>query len=455
MTVQSMRSQRTKLSGWGNFPVMECGLYEAFRASDAARLLTEGPEPSHIARGLGRSYGDTALNDRGGVLLTRRMNKMLSFDPAEAALECEAGVTFEEIVDVFLPRGYFLPVTPGTKSITVGGAIANDVHGKNHHRDGCFSNYVLSMKLLLPDGTIRECSPTRDAELFWATAGGIGLTGVILSARFRLMRVESAYMRVDYYKARDLDDALERFERTDDRYRYSVAWIDCLASGKRLGRSVLMQGEHLPAADLPNGVPPWEKPRAARLSVPFPLPSATLNAYTVARFNDAYYGMHRTQENKRVGLDAFFYPLDSIRHWNRMYGKRGFLQYQFVLPPETSRSGLIDILELLSANRRSSFLAVLKRFGPQGEGWLSFPKPGYTLALDLPMAGDAVPFLRRLDEIVLRSGGRLYLAKDAAMTPETLAASYPNLESFLRLRAAVDPHGRLASAMSRRLQITR
>ena len=442
------------LSGWGRFPVETCRIFRPEKRASLAAILASGEEPSFIARGLGRSYGDAALNRGGGVICFERLNRLIAFDPKTGVLECEAGVTFAEILDCFLPRGYFLPVTPGTKFVTLGGAIAHDVHGKNHHRAGTISNFVLDFRLQTPQGDVMTCSPRENPDVFWATVGGAGLTGFLLSARLRLQRVETAYVIVDFLKVPHFSDAIDAMTESDHLYEFSVAWIDCLARGRALGRSVLMRGNPAKRDDLPAGSgDPLSPRRRSERSLPFNFPPGLLNRFTVGAFNALFYGRHRTTSGRLADIDSFFYPLDSIRDWNRMYGRRGFVQYQLVFPLETGRAGLAEVLERISASGRGSFLGVLKRFGNANAGLLSFPFPGYTLALDLPASDGLVPFLTGLDAIVLRHGGRLYLAKDAVTTPDSFAAMYPRLDEFRAIKARLDPDNRLSSSQARRLGI--
>jgi decaprenylphospho-beta-D-ribofuranose 2-oxidase len=442
------------LSGWGRYPVETCRIFRPEKCAGLAAILDSGQEPSYIARGLGRSYGDAALNGGGGVIGFERLNRMIAFDPATAVLECEAGVTFAEILESFLPRGYFLPVTPGTKFVTLGGAIAHDVHGKNHHRVGTISNFVQDFRLRTTEGEILTCSREQNSEAFWATVGGAGLTGLLLSARLRLQPVETAHVLVDFLKVAHLEEAIDAMEESDHLYEFSVAWIDCLARGKSLGRSVLMRGNPAARGDLPPGHGnPLAPRRRSQRSLPFDFPAGLLNSFTVGAFNRLFYGSHRTVAGRLVDIESFFYPLDSIRDWNRMYGRRGFVQYQLVFPPQTSRTGLAKVLQRVSASGRGSFLGVLKRFGNANAGLLSFPFPGYTLALDLPVSDGLVPFLHGLDELVLAYGGRLYLAKDAVMTRESFAAMYPRLEEFRAVRARLDPKNKLSSSLARRVGI--
>ena len=450
------------VSGWGRYPVESCHVFRPEKRSEVAATLASGVQPSYIARGLGRSYGDAALNDNAGVILYTLMNRFLAFDETTGVLECESGVSLAEIIQVLLPRGWFLPVTPGTKFVTVGGAIAADIHGKNHHKDGSFSNFVVDFRLLTPAGDVLFCSPTDHSEIFWATVGGMGLTGIVLSARLRLRRVDSPYIFVDYHQAPNLEDALATMDVSDERYEYSVAWIDGLTTGKSLGRCVLMRGSHAPASELPAGRANLQTTvgRHAAISTQprwnlfLDFPSAALNGLTVRAFNAAYYAAHGTSTRQLVSMEKFFYPLDAIDGWNRMYGKRGFVQYQIALPSAAGRTGLRVILERMARSGRASFLAVLKRFGESGGGLLSFPLQGYTLALDIPVTRGLFPFLHELDRMTLDHGGRVYLAKDAALRAGDFAAMYPRLDSFRAIQRKLDPQGLLSSSLARRLKIT-
>jgi FAD/FMN-containing dehydrogenase len=442
------------LSGWGRFPVETCRLFRPEKRKSLTAILHSGAEPTYIARGLGRSYGDAALNRDAGVIGLERLNRLIAFDSVTGVLECEAGVSLADILETFLPRGFFLPVTPGTKFVTLGGAIAQDVHGKNHHRVGSISSFLLDFQLLTASGDVLTCSPNQHADVFWASVGGGGLTGVILSARIRLHPVETAYVLVDYLKAAGLEEAIAAMAESDHLYEFSVAWIDCLARGSALGRSVLMRANPALRSDLP---PEYAEPLALRRhlqnSVPFDLPSGLLNPTTVGAFNALLYRKYRTTSNRLVDFESFFYPLDFIHHWNRMYGHRGFVQYQLAFPLESSQAGLTQVLQRVSESGRGSFLGVLKRFGNADEGLLSFPFRGYTLALYLPVTIGLVPFLNELDSLVLRHGGRLYMAKDAVTTPESFAAMYPKLDAFRAVRARLDPKNRFSSSLARRLRI--
>ncbi|MBI1313984.1 FAD-binding protein [bacterium] len=448
-----MTVNQQSLGGWGNCPREACSVSQP----DSRAALRHKLHAGHtvIARGLGRSYGDSAISPNGLVLRQTRLNRMLSFDAGTGILECEAGVSFAEIIAAFLPRGWFLPTSPGTKFVTVGGAIASDVHGKNHHRVGSFGNFVREIELLLASGETVRCSPESRPDLFWATIGGMGLTGIILTATFELTRVPSAYCSVRYEKTRDLDHTLDRFVETDNDCEYSVAWIDCLASGRSLGRSVLMLGNGSQPDELPlaNRTSPYALPERRTKTVPTWFPSRTLNPWTIRAFNEFYYRVPR-RKSALVDFEKYFYPLDSLKHWNRMYGPRGFIQYQAWFPRSTSRRGLVELLERIVDSGRGSFLAVLKSCGAANPGLLSCLDHGHTLALDFANTGSDLRELTcELDRIVLEHGGRLYLAKDALTDAGTFAAMYPRLPEFQRIQQAVDPTGRFVSSQARRLQI--
>jgi FAD/FMN-containing dehydrogenase len=443
---------RAALSGWGRYPLAECDVYRPEKLAELAAIVTANRTPV-VARGCGRAYGDAAINGGARVVEIGRLNRMLSFDAASGLLRAEAGVTISEIIDVFLPRGFFPAVTPGTRFVTLGGAIAADVHGKNHHRDSSFSAYLTSFDLMLASGEVLRCSREENAELFWATIGAMGLTGVIIEAELRLGRVESAYLRGEILRAENIDAALEAFERTDRQYRYSMAWIDCASAGARLGRCVFTVGNFAPLEALPPA--PRQDPLSIRSRsqprVPIDFPALALSTPTIRAFNELYYATHPgSREPRLFEYGGFFYPLDSIREWNRIYGKRGFVQYQCVWPNAESCAGIIETLEAIGSARRYPFLTVLKKFGAQ-EGLMSFPMPGYTLALDFPIADGLFDFLDGLDAMVLKRGGRVYLAKDARMRPEVFRAMYPNLGRWQQAKAAVDPQGRFSSSLARRI----
>ena len=442
-----------KLSGWGRYPVLDCRVEGLHRLADLPDLLARSK--TLISRGNGRAYGDAALNP-DLTLSMLPLDRMQAFDPCTGLLTCEAGVLLNDIIEAFVPRGWFPPVVPGTKLVTVGGMIAADVHGKNHHREGTFGAHVESLTLATADGEIRVCSRTQHAELFRATLGGMGLTGVILGARFRLQPIETAFVLAETVATRDLDETMAGFEASRD-WPYSVAWIDCLARGATLGRALLMRGRFMQRAALPvpQAVEPLCLPPAPRLTVPVDAPALLLNRVSIGLANQLYYRRGRARPGPRpMHLEPFFFPLDGIDRWNRLYGRRGFVQYQCVLPTAESPTGMTALLERIAAAGRGSFLAVLKLFGAAGDGLLSFPMEGYTLALDFPMRRDTPALLDALDRITHAHGGRIYLAKDASCTPERVREGYPGHAAFDACRSsAAGGRARFDSALSRRLAI--
>ena len=442
-----------KLSGWGRFPVEACRLYAPRDEADVASLLGSRRDPCYIARGLGRSYGDAALNRDAATVSLLEFDRIFSLDSETGVLDCQAGVSLDDIVRYTLPRGFFLHVTPGTRFVTVGGAIAADVHGKNHHRAGSFSNFVVGLEMLTPGGERVACSPERVPEIFWATVGGMGLTGFITRARIRLLAVGSAYVRVRFEKANNLAEALGLLDEGDRQYEYSVAWVDCIARGARLGRAVVMLGQHAAAAEVPKVVrDPLALPRRA-LDVPFAPPITPLRPLTVRAFNALYFASKPAASERLVDLDRFFYPLDSIRNWNRLYGQQGFVQYQVVVPHTEAQDAFTNILRRIRESGRAAFIGVLKRFGEASRGVLSFCMAGATLALDIAVDRHLPAFLRELDALTLDCGGRIYLAKDATLGAENFARSYPRLDEFRAVKQQLDPRGLVSSSLARRLKI--
>lgn len=445
-------AQKT-LAGWGNYPRVAC---EVVRPETVSGLRSElrGDGP-FVARGLGRSYGDPAVSDRGRVVDCTRLDRYLAFDPDSGLLTCEAGTTLEMILRDFAPRGFLPMITPGTKAVTVGGCIANDVHGKAHHVDGCFSRCTESFRILLADGELVNASPTENADLYWANFGGMGLLGVIVDATIRLRRVETTWFRQTAVSVPDLDALLDALD-AHHHVPYSVAWVDSLATGAKLGRGVLTVGDHATLDELPARL--RERALAVSdpspLALPFEMPGAALNAATIRLLNVAL-----DQLQKRgapfAHYEKFFYPLDFVGHWNRGYGPRGFTQYQFVIPMQNGREHIRELLEAIATSGQSPFLNVLKRFGAERpETLLSFPFEGYTFAIDFPVRDGLEALLRRLDERVLAMGGRIYLGKDAFLERSSFERMYPKLERWRAIKAQVDPGSRFSSNLGRRLGLS-
>jgi decaprenylphospho-beta-D-ribofuranose 2-oxidase len=447
---------RRTLRGWGGTAptVAEVVRITGAEDIDAAVAAAVDGDRSLLARGLGRSYGDAAQCAGGVVLDLTGFDGIMATDLEAGWVRAQAGISLDALMKLLLPRGWFVPVSPGTRFVTLGGAIAADIHGKNHHRDGSFCSHVARFSLATPTGR-HEVSPDSDPELFWATAGGMGLTGIVVDATIALTPVETTTMVVDTERTVDLDDTMARMVDRDDQYRYSVAWIDCGARGKHLGRSLLDRGDHARLSDLPvkerAGALRFET--GGRLPVPVTPPSGLLNPATVAAINEVWYRKARPRRGHLMSIPAFFHPLDGIEGWNRAYGRRGFVQYQCVVP-DAAADAVGPIVERLSAERAASFVNVLKRFGPGDPGPLSFPLGGWTLAVDLAAGAPTLgPLLDDLDTLVAEAGGRLYLAKDARLRPELLEAMYPRLPAWRAVRRRVDPDGRLLSDLARRLGV--
>ena len=449
-------SDREALTGWGHTAPSVAQVTEPADAAALPGLLLAATQRGVIARGLGRSYNNAAQNGGGLVIRTTRMNQILAIDADRGLVTCEAGVSLEQLMTAMLPLGWFVPVSPGTRQVTVGGAIAADVHGKNHHVAGSFAVHVPEFDLLTSGGQVRRVTPGSDPELFWATAGGMGLTGIILRATVAMKQVPTSRVRVDTVRTADIDETMAYLSETDNAYDYTVAWSDCLARGGSLGRSVITSGSFAALDDLP------AKARSDRFAfrpgalaaAPPVFPRGLVNRYTVALLNEAWY---RKAPKRRVGeiqtIGAFFHPLDGIRNWNRVYGPAGFLQYQYVVP-FGQEDAVRRSFERISQAAAPSFVTVLKRFGQGDAGLLSFPMPGWTLALDFPVRTPGLAgLLDWLDALVLQAGGRVYLAKDSRVPASVLARMYPRLEEFRKVCAQIDPGRRFNSDLARRLAL--
>jgi FAD/FMN-containing dehydrogenase len=414
---------------WGRYPTYGAKILPLHWQSDFP-AVTEGLHNGALPVGMGRSYGDVCLLKDGNLLLTTGMDRLIDFDPETGLLTAEAGVTLAQILDFAVPHGFFLPVSPGTKYVTLGGAVANDIHGKNHHVAGTFGCHITQFEIARSDGSRMHCSPTKNPGLFAATIGGLGLTGVITWATLRLKPIVSRMIDYEGIQFHGIDEFLDLTHQSKD-VEYTVSWIDCASNGRNFARGVFMQGDHSKRRDS------LKLSRKPKLVFPFDAPSFALNHLSVGLFNTLYF--HKQIHKRVVSLqdyEPFFYPLDKVLHWNRMYGKRGLLQFQSVIPWEHAKEGTAAILHEIAKSGLASFLAVLKVFGDvPSPGMMSFPKPGITLALDFPIKPNrSFPLFARLAEMTLEFGGRLYPAKDAAMTASQFQAFYPQWEQLARYR---------------------
>ena len=427
---------------WGMYPKVKNTVFKSDKKKTLRKIINE--HDKLIPCGNGRSYGDSALNSN--IVDVRSKNYFIDFNEEIGLLHIQAGVLLSEILESFVPRGWFLKVTPGTKFITVGGAIASDIHGKNHHIEGCFSECIKEFKIMLADGEVVTCSKEATPNLFKATCGGQGLTGIILDAKIYLKKINSQYINQTTIKTKNLKETFKAFEEYQDK-PYSVAWIDCLAKGNKIGKCLLMVGDFRDDGKLDYKV-------KKQKSIPFNFPSFALNNWSVRVFNWLYYGKVKKSVSKQiVDIDSFFYPLDAIGHWNRIYGKNGFTQYQFILPKETSYEGLEEILSAISKSGKGSFLAVLKLYGKANDNYLSFPMEGYSLALDFKIEKGLFDLLDKLDEIVVKYKGRIYLAKDVRVSKKTFEKGYPKIESFRQYRKENKMDSKFQSLQSKRVGI--
>lgn len=433
MTVSSI------ISGWGGYPKHEAQILMPHSCSALKEEVQE--KKTLIPRGMGRSYGDSA--NASVVLHTISCDHFIDFDTNLGLLTAEAGITLREILKVIIPKGWFLPVTPGTSYTTLGGAISSDVHGKNHHIAGTFGNHVKSINVMLGTGDIIKASIEENIDLFLATCGGMGLTGVIVSATIQLIPIRSSYINQKTIKADCIETVCEAFEANINS-TYSVAWIDCLARGKDLGRSVLFLGEHSKIGGL-------ELTMKNSIAMPFYTPSVLLNRLTIKAFNNAYWYKAKHNKTQTIPIMPYFYPLDSIGSWNKLYGKQGFVQFQFVLPKADGVTNMKLILTKISQNGAGSFLAVLKQFGKHNNNFLSFPIEGYTLALDFKITKNTISLLSKLENIVADFGGRIYLTKDSLMKEALFKKTYPKWKEFELVRKKYGAIGKFSSEQSKRL----
>ena len=450
-----MHTKQQKIAGWGNYPATNAQVSLPRQVSD----LQQATHHSEITvRGLGRSYGDQSIDARALIADTQRLHHFLDFDEELGILTCEAGVSLSDIITTLAPRGWFPVVNPGTKYVTVGGAIANDIHGKGHHRDGSFARYVLSFTIMIADGTVLTASRETHADLFWGCFGGLGLLGIILTVTLQLERIETTYYIQKAIRVKGLDEMLEALQAYDQHYRYSVAWINPQARKDRLGEGVLTVGNQASYSDLTKKLQrqPLKLHQPPRLTVPFFLPNFSLNPVSLTVLNRL---IHRVQytHNPLSHYDKFLFPLDFVHYWNRGYGKRGFIQYQFVVPTEAG-STIRTILKTIANSHCLPFLNVLKKMGPgldesitQPPASLSFPREGFTFAIDFPVTQNLLPLTKQLDKLVLEAGGRIYLGKDALLEQDIFQQMYPHYAQWLEIKQQYDPQNRFTSSLARRL----
>ncbi|MDA0689754.1 MAG: FAD-binding oxidoreductase [Proteobacteria bacterium] len=433
-----------QLSGWGNYPAVQADVLAPASAAELQSLLAHNAYGNWICRGGGRSYGDSALNGR--VVSSRYLDHFLDIDEDAATVRCGSGVSLGQVLEVVIPRGLFPPVLPGTKHVSIGGAIAADIHGKNHHVEGSFCDHLESFSLLLADGSILRCSAAENAGLFHATCGGMGLTGIILDATLHLNKVSSVSINNRSFSAKNLQHCLELLDE-HNAATYVVAWLDCLKQGEDLGRGIVYVGDHGDDDNL-------QLVKRRGLSVPFHTPGFFLNRFTMSQFNNLYASWNKGRGDTTLqNYEQFFFPLDSIGNWNRLYGRKGFLQYQVLVPTE-AKDILSRIIRRVAESGQGSFLSVLKKFGKANNNPLSFPSAGYTLTLDFRWRESLFPLLDELDALVLGCGGRHYLAKDARLSESGFKTGYPRWQEFMQVKAEVDPHNRFASLQSQRLGLT-
>ncbi len=421
-----------KISGWAQYPKINAKIVSPNSINELTKAISMN---NAIARGNGRSYGDSSISEQNTICM-KNFNKIIDFDMQTGLLTVESGVLLSQIIDKYLTEGWFPKVSPGSKFVTVGGMVACDVHGKNHHKDGSFGNYIEWLDIITSEGEIKRCSKKNNSELFNWTIGGMGLTGTIIRVAFYLHPVRTSWIKQKTIPAKNIEHAFEIFEKTLDT-TYSVAWIDCLSSGNNLGRSLIMLGEHAEISDLKSDMK--KKPLALKnkfkIRVPFNFPSFILNSITIKIFNFFYYLMGKKKEGyKIVDYDTFFYPLDYIEDWNKIYGQKGFAQFQCVIPLKNSLVGIRELLETISRSKSNSFLTVLKRFGKQ-DNYLSFPVEGYTLSLDFPITKNNLDLMNQLDEITIKHKGQFYLAKDSRLNKDTFKRSDTKFEKYSKFRS--------------------
>ncbi|MBN2144582.1 MAG: FAD-binding oxidoreductase [Candidatus Aureabacteria bacterium] len=449
-----MKIYEQSLSGWGRYPVLNCKTTDVFYPLNDITSFHE--QHSFTLRGLGRSYGDASLGtDNSLVIQTQGLNKMLSFDKKSGVISALAGVTLEEIIETVVPHGWFLPVCPGTRFVTLGGAVASNIHGKNHHHTGAINRFVQELEIITEKGPC-ICSPSKNTDLLNATCGGLGQTGFIQSVTLNLKKIETAYIKARLIKVKNFEEAIHVSKDLDSQYEHAVAWLDGIAKGSHMGRGILMLGNHAELCNLPDSKKkhPLKNEWKRIWTLPPVFPEWLLNSTHVGLFNSAYYHkMIGNEQNHLLNFETWFFPLDILSNWNRLYGKKGFIQYQFVIPAENAEKGIKQVLECLAKNKLPYFLAVLKRVREDNVS-LPFAVPGFTLALDISLKYSHVfNVLNELDSLVLDNGGRLYLTKDARLSPATFRKMVPEYESWVHVVRKYNPNKKFASLLSKRLEM--
>lgn len=440
------------LTAWGRGTSAQAQLARPEKEAAAIDAIAEPPCPTMIPRGAGSSYGDAALNEGGGIVSFERLDRLIAYDPDAGTVTCEAGVELGELLDRVLQDGLFPPVLPGTRHVTVGGAIASDVHGKNHEHAGAFARCVNAFRLATPSGEVLTCSRRRNPGVFWATVGGMGLTGSILTATLDLVEVESAYVLRERHRTADLEETFDQLVQLGHEASYTMAWLDAASTADPLGRGVVTAGRHASKTEVtPVTEAPLDLPERSGPDVPFTMPFSLVNRATVPLFNSLYHRTGPDGERDLVDVDRFFFPLDAIGDFHRLYGPSGLLQYQALLPMDHARGGIRRLLERIQASKVPAGLTVLKALGPGDEGLISFPERGFTLSVDVPASDRARALFSELDEICLEHEGRVYLAKDATLDRATFDAMYPAADRFRAIQRQLDPEGQLSSSLGRRL----
>lgn len=442
------------VAGWGRTNPARASLYECANEQSVELVISDAGERGALARGLGRSYGDAAQVSGGQLVKLTGRNILL--DPTSGVVIVDAGLSIDELLRYIVPKGWFVPVTPGTRYVTIGGAIAADIHGKNHHRDGSIGAWIESLNLITAVDGLVTVSPGSDPQLFWATIGGMGLTGVIMSARIKLIPIDTPLMEVTTQRHNNIDDLMEAMASKDSDHRYSVAWVDTTVSDSRLGRGVVTWGDHATADRLrvDRGRRAGKYKASQHVSVPELIGSRrTIRRWNAVAFSEVWFrSAPHSRANELQSIPRFFHPLDAVGNWNRLYGRRGFVQYQFVVPDDRP-DVVVTALRCVARERPADFLNVLKRFGDAGDGMLSFPMRGWTLTMDLPVTDGLGQLIHHLDELVMEAGGRIYLAKDGCSSPQVVSAGYPRLNEWQTVRSRVDPNGIFQSDLSRRLEL--